>query len=145
MNPKEFLGKEKEQQVVAAITHAEAKTSGEIRVHIESKCSGDVLDRAAWIFKKLKMHATKERNGVLIYLSLKDRKFAIIGDAGIHNVVPEGFWDEIKELMVSHFRNGDFAQGLISGIEMSGEQLKKYFPAEANEANELPDDISFGK
>jgi len=145
MNPKEFLGKENERSIVKAIEKAEHQTSGEIRVHIENKCKADVLDRAAWLFKKLKMHETKDRNGVLIYLSINDRKFAIIGDAGINKVVPDGFWDEIKEMMISRFKNGEFAEGLIDGIVKAGEQLKQYFPYETNDVNELSDEISYGK
>src|SRR5512133_3532956 len=104
MKPSEFLGKENEKLIMAAIERAEGQTSGEIRVHIESTCREDVLDRAAWLFKKLKMHKTKEHNGVLIYLSVNDRKFAIIGDAGINKVVPEGFWNDNKEMMIGHFK-----------------------------------------
>jgi len=145
MNPKEFLGKENEQLVIKAIEKAEHQTSGEIRVHIESKCKGEVLDRAAWLFKKLKMHETAERNGVLIYLSIIDHKFAIIGDRGINKVVPKGFWDENKVMMIDHFSKGEFAIGLITGIEKAGEQLKQYFPYQENDVNELPDEISYGK
>ncbi|MCX6236751.1 MAG: TPM domain-containing protein [Bacteroidia bacterium] len=145
MSPKEFLGKENEKLIVQAIESAEHATSGEIRVHIESKCKAEVLDRAAWLFKKLKMHETKDRNGVLIYLSVNDRKFAIIGDSGINKVVPEGFWNDIKEMMIGHFIKGEFASGLINGIEKAGEQLKKYFPWQTDDVNELPDEISYGK
>lgn len=145
MNPKEFLGKENEILITKAIEGAENQTSGEIRVHVESLCKEEVLDRAAWLFKKLKMHETKERNGVLIYLSVNDRKFAIIGDSGINKVVPEGFWDEIKEMMISHFSKGEFALGLINGIEKTGEQLKQFFPWQENDVNELSDEISYGR
>jgi len=145
MNPKEFLGKENETLIVKAIEKAEHQTSGEIRVHLESKCKEEVLDRAAWLFKKLKMHETKDRNGVLIYLSVNDRKFAIIGDGGINEVVPEGFWNDIKEMMIGHFKKGEFAIGLIDGIEKTGEHLKQYFPWQENDVNELPDEISYGK
>ena len=144
MAPKEFLGKENEKLIVEAIARAEANTSGEIRVHIEGKCKGEVLDRSAWLFKKLGMRATAARNGVLIYLSVNDRKFAIIGDSGINKVVPIGFWDEIKTMMVSHFKQGEFAVGLVKGIEMSGQQLKQYFPYQSDDVNELPDEISYG-
>ena len=144
MNPKEFLGKENEKLIVEAIGRAESNTSGEIRVHIESKCKGEVLDRAAWLFKKLGMQATAARNGVLIYLSVNDRKFAIIGDSGINKVVPAGFWDDIKAMMISHFTQGEYSIGLINGIEMSGQQLKQYFPHQADDVNELPDEISYG-
>ena len=145
MNPKDFLGKENEKLIMEAIERAEGQTSGEIRVHIESKCKGEVLDRAAWLFKKLKMHETKERNGVLIYLSVDDHQFAIIGDSGINKVVPDGFWNETKDLMISHFTKGAFAIGLIKGIEESGLHLKKYFPYQLDDVNELSDEISYGK
>ena len=144
MDPKEFLGKENEKLIVEAIGRAESNTSGEIRIHIESKCKGEVLDRAAWLFKKLGMQATAARNGVLIYLSVNDRKFAIIGDSGINKVVPGGICDEIMSMMFSHFNQGVFAIGLINGIEMSGQQLKQYFPHQADDVNELPDEISYG-
>ena len=145
MSPKEFLGKENELLITQAIERAEHQTSGEIRVHLETKCGEDVLDRAAWLFKKLKMNETKDRNGVLIYLSINDRKFAIIGDAGINKVVPEGFWNENKEMMISHFSKGEFALGIINGIEKTGEQLKQYFPFQTDDVNELSDEISYGE
>ncbi len=145
MNPKDFLGKENERLIQEAIEGAEIQTSGEIRIHIESSCKDDVLDRAAWLFKKLKMNATKERNGVLIYLSVNDRKFAIIGDSGINKVVPEGFWYKIKENMIGHFSKGEFALGIIGGIEKTGEQLKTFFPWQTDDVNELSDEISYGK
>jgi len=145
MSPKEFLGKENETLITKAIEKTEHQTSGEIRVHVESKCKGEVLDRAAWLFKKLKMHETKDRNGVLIYLSINDRKFAIIGDAGINKVVPAEFWDENKEMMISHFKKGEFAIGLINGIEKAGEQLKQFFPYQEDDVNELSDEISYGE
>jgi len=145
MSPKEFLGKENEILITKAIEKAEHQTSGEIRVHLENKCGEEVLDRAAWLFKKLKMHETKDRNGVLIYLSINDRKFAIIGDAGINKVVPAEFWNENKEMMIGHFKKGEFAIGLMKGIEKAGEQLKQFFPYQENDVNELSDEISYGE
>lgn len=136
---------EQKAKIVDAIKEAELNTSGEIRVHIEKSCPEDVMDRAAFMFEKLKMHKTELRNGVLFYLAVKDRKFAILGDAGINAKVPEGFWDTIKETMVSHFKEGDFAGGLAEGILMSGEQLKTHFPFQTDDVNELSDDISFGQ
>jgi uncharacterized membrane protein len=104
-----------------------------------------VLDRAAYLFEKLKMHKTERRNGVLFYLAVADRKFAILGDAGINAVTPENFWDEIKNTMSALFSEGQFSEGLCKGIEMTGEALHKYFPYQTDDINELPDDISFGK
>lgn len=128
----------------SAVKEAERNTSGEIRVHIDNHCKGDVMDRAAWWFAKLEMHRTGQRNGVLFYLAVKDRKFAILGDAGINAVTPDNFWDHIKEKMLAHFQEGKFAAGLQQGILMAGEQLKTNFPYRQDDVNELSDDISFG-
>ena len=113
--------------------------------HIENKLKGDVLDRAAYLFETLNMHKTKERNGVLFYLALESKKFAILGDSGINAQVPENFWDHIKEEMGEHFKKANFTEGLTSGIVIAGEQLKKHFPYKEDDVNELTDEISFGK
>ena len=134
-----------QKEIQDAIRVAERKTSGEIRVHIDSKCYGNVLDRAAQIFADLNMHQTKLRNGVLFYLAWEDRKFAILGDAGIHAVVPDDFWDNIKIKMQLKFRAGQFKEGLCDGINMAGNQLKEKFPVAEDDTNELSDKISFGK
>lgn len=139
-----FSEKEKET-IIQAVKAAEQNTSGEIQVHIENHCKGDVLDRAAEVFSILKMHKTELRNGVLFYLALKDHKFAILGDAGINSKTPENFWDDIKTHMYEKFRQGLIADGLAEGINMAGEQLKTHFPIGKNDTNELSDNISFGK
>jgi uncharacterized membrane protein len=142
----DFFSKEEKDNIVEAIGVAERNTSGEIVLHLENSCEGDVLDCAAYIFKKLEMHKTKERNGILFYLAVVDRKFAILGDAGINAVTPQNFWDEITYAMRSYFIEEKFAEGLIIGINMAGEALKKYFPYNAEtDVNELSDEISFGK
>ena len=133
------------EAIINAIKSAEVATSGEIQVHIESKCKGDVLERAVVVFEKLKMHQTKDRNGVLFYLAVADKKFAILGDSGINEVVPENFWESIKEHMAGKFKAGQFTQGLIDGIQQAGDQLGKHFPYQGDDdINELPDEISFG-
>lgn len=139
-----FFSEDDKKQILDAIREAEHRTSGEIRVHLENSCKIDVLDRAAYIFEKLKMHQTKLRNGVLFYLAVKDRKFAILGDAGINRVVADDFWDQIKENMLNEFKEERFAQGLTTGISMTGKALRKFFPYQSDDVNELPDDISFG-
>jgi len=142
---KDFFSSQEQEDIKLAIMNAELDTSGEIRVHIENTVSGDILDRAAYIFKKLEMDKTIRRNGVLIYLALKNRRFAIIGDSGINQVVPGNFWDEIKSVMLNHFREGRFTDGLIEAINETGLHLKKHFPYQKGDLNELSDDISFGK
>jgi uncharacterized membrane protein len=142
---KDFFTKQEKENIKTAIKNAELETSGEIRVHIENECDGDVMDRAATIFEKLGMNKTQQRNGVLFYLAVLNRKFAIIGDVGINTEVPDDFWELVKFRMLNHFREGRFSQGLINGIEMAGTELKKFFPYQTNDVNELPDDISFGK
>jgi len=145
MNPDKFFNKQEQADIKSAIKEAELNTSGEIRVHIESKINGDPLDRASYLFEKMGMQKTESRNGVLFYLAIDSKKFAIIGDAGINSRVPENFWDEIKSMMGDSFKSGEFTNGLTTGIVMAGEQLKKHFPYQSDDENELSDDISFGK
>lgn len=145
MKASSFFSKEQQAQILASVKQAEKETSGEIRVHIESSSKADVLDRAAWLFNKLGMSKTAERNGVLFYLAVEDRKFAIIGDAGINSKVPAGFWDEVSQLLGANFKEGKFTEGLSAGILKAGDQLKKYFPYREDDVNELPDEISFNK
>lgn len=136
---------EQQAQVMAAIRQAERETSGEIRVHLEERCpDADPVQRAIAVFKHLGMHQTKEQNGVLFYVAYGDRKFALVGDAGIDANVPAGFWDSTKDLMRQHFATNDLVAGLSRGIERAGQQLKQYFPRATDDANELPDDLSFG-
>ena len=139
-----FLSHQEQADVLAAISDAESQTSGEIRLHLESRCKGDVLDRAAMIFETLAMHKTALRNGVLFYLATEDRKFAILGDSGINAVVPEGFWNEVKDTVIAGLAAGNPSEGLASGIRLAGQQLSAHFPLEANDINELSNDISFG-
>ena len=142
-NAAHFFTQEQKEDIKQAILNAELDTSGEIRVHVENNCPGDVLDRSALMFEKLGMKKTELRNGVLIYLSLNHRKFSIIGDAGINAVVSANFWDTIKDEMLTHFREAKFTEGLIIAITKAGEQLKKYFPHQKDDLNELSDEISF--
>lgn len=145
MSAKDFFTKEQQTAIVRSIANAELNTSGEVKVHIDSKCNGDVLDVAADYFKKLKMHETELRNGVLFYLSVDDHKFAILGDKGINEKVPHDFWDNIRDAMLDHFKHREFTEGLVKGIEMAGEQLKAHFPYNKNDNNELSNDLSFEK
>jgi uncharacterized membrane protein len=145
MKASSFFTKEQQAQILASVREAEKETSGEIRVHIETSFKGDILDRAAWVFNKLGMHKTAERNGVLFYLAVTNRKFAIIGDAGINSKVPAGFWNEISDILLKRFRESKFTEGLSEGIILAGKQLKTHFPYQKDDINELSDEISFDK
>ena len=138
-----ILNREEDQRVVEAIRQAERNTSGEIKVHIENRCKGDVEQRSLFIFDKLKLNETQLRNGVLIYLAVKDRKFAILGDEGINNTVEDTFWNDVRDMMAREFKQGRFAEGLERGILRCGEKLKTYFPYQTDDVNEIPDDISY--
>ena len=140
-----YFTKVEKEDITFAIKNAELDTSGEIRVHIENTCKGEAKDQAAYLFNKLEMHKTELRNGVLFYLAVKNRKFSILGDMGINQKVPENFWDDIRDTMLNHFRENKFADGLVEGITMAGQQLKEHFPYQSDDVNELPDEISFGK
>ena len=145
MKASSFFTKEQQAQILSSVREAETATSGEIRVHIETTCPEDVLDKASWVFSKLGMHKTAERNGVLFYLAVNDRKFAIIGDTGINAQVPKDFWNEISELLKKNFRESRFIEGLSEGILMAGRQMKAHFPFRKDDVNELSDEISFDK
>ncbi|OPZ99155.1 MAG: hypothetical protein BWY70_01046 [Bacteroidetes bacterium ADurb.Bin408] len=138
-----FFSAAEQKRITQAIKEAEKLTSGEIRVHIEGTFKGDIFDRAVYVFEKLNMHKTKDRNGVLIYLAIKSRQFVIIGDAGINSKVGQNFWDDVKEKMMAHFKNGQFTEGLCLAINKIGEKLMAFFPYNEADVNELSDEISF--
>ncbi len=140
----DFLTADQEQQIIAAIRRAEKTTSGEIRVHLERHTDLNVLDRAAEVFHWLKMDNTIQRNGVLIYVAVDDHRFAIYGDRGINEVVPENFWESTKDTILNQFKKHNFTQGLIDGILLAGKQLQEHFPWDHGSTNELPDEISKG-
>jgi uncharacterized membrane protein len=142
---KKFFSKEEQLKIKKAILNAELDTSGEIRVHIESNCKVDVLDRASFLFSKLGMDKTDLHNGVLFYLAVNSKKFAIIGDKGINKEVPENFWQEINEKMSAKFKIGEYTEGMSEGIALAGVRLKKHFPHHIDDINELSDEISFGR
>lgn len=141
----DFLTKAEEQEIVEAIGKAEKNTSGEIRVHIEKQTSIATIERAVEVFHQLQMEQTQDRNGVIIYVAVKSKQFAIYGDKGINEKVPSDFWDTTKDTIISHFKNGNFKQGLIDGILKAGEQLQKYFPYAEGDTDELSNEISKGE
>ena len=140
----DFLTKLEEKAIVEAIVIAEKNTSGEIRIHLEKETDKLHFDRACDVFNQLEMHKTKDRNGVLIYVAVKDKNFVICGDDGINKKVSSDFWESTKNAMQSQFRIGQFAQGLIDGITKAGDQLKHYFPYQSDDSNELSNEISVG-
>ena len=140
----DFLTQSEEQEIVQAIVVAEKNTSGEIRVHIEEHSEKAPLDRAQEVFFELKMDGTKDRNGVLFYVGVADKKFAIIGDKGIDDVVKADFWNSTKEVVIANFKENQFKKGLIDGILKAGEQLKIYFPYQSDDVDELSNEISKG-
>nr|WP_299387915.1 TPM domain-containing protein [Allomuricauda sp.] len=140
----DFLTVEEEQEIVAAILEAEKNTSGEIRVHIEGTAKMDHFSRAQQVFHFLKMDNTKEENGVLLYVAVADKKFVIYGDTGIDKAVPKGFWESTKEVISSHFKKGDFKQGIVAGVLRAGKELQAHFPWDHMDTNELSDAISKG-
>ncbi len=144
---KEFLSEAEKQQLVEAIKHAEQRTSGEVRVFIESKCKYvNALDRALDIFEQLKMYDTAMRNATLVYLAVDDHQVAIYGDVGIHSKVSKEYWQVEVAKMLAHFRVNHLADGICQAINDLGEALHQHFPYQGpTDKNELPDEIVFGK
>ncbi|MCX7820761.1 MAG: TPM domain-containing protein [Brevinematales bacterium] len=145
LNPKLFLSKEEQYKIIETIREVEKKSICEIRLHIAKKIKGDIIEEAKKIFNALEMYNTRERTGVLFFLSIKDRKFAVIGDEGINNKVGENFWVNIANEMESYFRKNMFGEGIVYGIQKIGQLLEKHFPIKKDDINELPDEISFEK
>lgn len=132
--------------IVNAIKEAELKTSGEVRVFIESKCQYvNAIDRAIDLFEKLDMHKTEERNAVIVYIALKHRQLAIYGDEGIYKKTGIEFWKTQLNNMLSHFNKQDYVEGIAAVVKEIGKALQTHFPYQKNDINELPDDIVFGK
>lgn len=142
---KEIFSEAEKTILVQAIRVAERLTSGEIRLFVENHCTFvDPMDRAKEVFLSLGMEKTKQRNGVLVYVAIKDRQFAILGDQGIHEKVGNDFWAKEASLLRSHFQNSHIIEGIEACIREIGESLRTHFPHVAGDANELPDDIVFG-
>jgi len=142
MEVEQFLNDQQEQEVINAIRQAEKNTSGEIRVHFEKSLEQDALKRAQEVFFQLEMDKTMFKNGVLFYVAVDDHKFAIIGDEAIDKLVPNDFWESIRDEVITEFVKGDHSKGLVLGILHAGEKLKEYFPYGDKDENELSDEIS---
>lgn len=145
LSAKNIFDKAGQARLVAAIGAAERATSGEIRVHVEDYSRADVLARTRYLFTRLGMHRTIARNGVLIYVAVKDHQVAIFGDEGIDAAVGHDFWEAEIALLIAHFKQGDYVGGLELAIEKVGEKLKVHFPHMGqSDQNELSDEISMG-
>lgn len=138
-----FFDQREQQLLVDAIAQAELKTSGEIRLHIENICFGNELKRAQKVFANLKMHETKERNGVLIYIATFSKKVAVIGDEGIHQKLGNEFWQKIVSDLIKKFKENKKADALAECILICGEQLGKFFPRNSDDKDELTNTISY--
>ncbi len=131
-------------RIEEAIQAAELGTAGEIRVHVDSLCPESVLDRASYVFEKLDMHFTEARNGVLIYVSVDDRKAAIIGDVGINVLVEQDYWNSTLQHMLNTFKTKDVVTGLLETVDAVGQKIKALFPILPNDQNELPNTVTVG-
>jgi uncharacterized membrane protein len=144
LKSKHFLKQLDHDRIVAAIREAEGRSRGELRVHVVHHDVGDVEQAAARQFEAFGMTATAERTGVLIYVAPRSRKFAVIGDTGIHARCGPGFWKDVAAAMESEFREGRFTDGIVKGLARAGDALAEHFPRTPGgaDANELPDEVT---
>jgi uncharacterized membrane protein len=143
MKTTRFLGQLDHDRIVAAIREAEARSRGEVRVHVTNQKPLDVQKAAAAQFERLGMTATALRNGVLIYVSPPVQQFAVIGDIAIHERGGPGFWASVAEAMEEDFRAGRFTDGIVRGVARVGDALATHFPRlDASDSNELPDQVT---
>src|SRR5262245_34826513 len=133
--------------IAAAVAEAERGTSAEIRVHLERRLPrrSDALARATRLFTRLGMHATAERNGVLLYLAVHDRKLAIVGDQGVHAHVGEPYWQRVRDAMVERLRAGAPRDAVVHAVTDVGLVLNKFFPRRPDDTNELSNEVSLGR
>ena len=141
MLQKEFLTAIDQKRIVDAITAAELQTSGEIRVHVQPKSPGEIRAVAERTFERLGMTKTALRNGVLLFIACEEQRFVILGDKGIDEKVPAGFWDEIAAKLTIRFKNAEFTEGIVEAIIAAGEHLKAFFPRAKDDVNELSNEI----
>lgn len=143
---KSFFSEADQAAIVAAIQAAEVRTSGEVRIYVESRCRFvNPVMRARELFEDLRMDNTAEKNGVLVYLAMKDRQLAIYGDQGIHEKVGDAFWNSEVKAMLTYFDRNDYVNGIVEIIHHIGEALAYHFPYNAAiDKNELPDNMVFG-
>jgi uncharacterized membrane protein len=141
MQQQEFLEKLDQKRIADAITEAESRTSGEIRVHVQPKAGGNLRQVAERTFERLGMTKTNLHNGVLLFIASEENQFVILGDKGIDDAVPAGFWDEIAAKLTIRFKAGEFTEGIVDAITAAGEQLRAYFPHEADDVDELSNEI----
>ena len=141
MKAKEFLKQVRHADIVAAIRAAERKTSGEIRVFVSHKGVDAPVTAAQAEFARLGMTKTRERNGVLIFISPRTRKFAVIGDQAVHEKCGDAFWRALADEMSGHFKAADFTAGIVHGIHKAGELLATHFPHRSDDRNELSDRV----
>ena len=139
-----FLSEDDLEAVARAVSDAERQTSAEIRVHLDHSCPGDAYQQAVRIFERLGMHRTAARHGVLVYISVTDRKLAIIGDSGIHARVGEAYWSELVASVLARMRGQGARNGLIHALEEAGRALGRHFPRRPDDQNQLPDEVSIG-
>lgn len=139
---KTFLTAEEKEKIVAAIEKAEAMSSGEIRVHLATWGLGDPYQKAKKVFQRLGMTRTKDRNGILFFIVVNKHQFVLLGDRGIHEKVHQEFWESLKAILETRFKQGQIADGLIEAIAHCGEQLQRYFPYHEGDTNELSNAIT---
>ena len=143
MDQKSFIAQLDQPRIVAAIDTAEKQTSGEIRVHIQPRVGNqEIRTEAERTFERLGMTKTELRNGVLLFIACEEQRFVILGDSGINEKVPSGFWDEIAAALTARFKSKEFTDGIVDAIHSAGDQLKQYFPRAHDDRNELTNEIN---
>jgi uncharacterized membrane protein len=143
METKSFLQALDHDRIVAAIRDAEARSRGEVRVHVASRPVDDVQKAAERQFETLGMTKTAERNGVLLFVAPQSRNFAVVGDTAIHERLGDAFWRDVAAAMEADFRAARYTDGIVKGVARAGDALAAHFPREGGtDVNELPDDVT---
>jgi uncharacterized membrane protein len=142
MKVKHFLDRLEHDRVAAAIREAEKKSSGQIIVFITRRRPQDILRFARRSFRRLKLHRTEKRNGVLIVVAPAAQKVAIFGDKAVHTKSEEAFWEEVVRQMEPDLKKGEFTAAIVGAVERVGSVLATHFPTDASSRqNEISDEV----
>lgn len=150
MDINKFINEEEKSAIKESVRLAESRTSGEIKVLVVGSCNKPwpfmsdkkaIYRRAVKEFSAMQIGKTADHTGILIMLSLKERKVQVLADKKINDKVTQDTWSKAVEIIVNNIKQNNQAQGIIQAVEFVGNILAQHFPRKQDDINELSDEI----
>ncbi|MCX7877105.1 MAG: TPM domain-containing protein [Ignavibacteria bacterium] len=141
-----YFSEEDLQKIQEALDELERKTCGEIVLSFHERLTlwEKLYDRhelALKDFRRLGVSNTKYRTGILFYVLFSEKYFDIIADEGIYRKIPDEFWNELESELQESFRQGKFAEGILTLIRKAQKLLEKEFPQRGSSEDEIQGEI----